>query len=273
MHLWHEGMASRGAQEIASCILKYLKDTSPTANHLITYSDSCGGQNRNVYLLSLWLHIVASDEYAITVVDQKFMTVGHSYLPNDRDFGSIETERRKHNTVFVPEEWYELIVNARRKNPFIVTNMTQADFVSLVPISKSFVNRKTNTAKQGVQWLQMKWIRVQKDKPLQFQYRYSLNSLEAWKTVDLRRRAKGRPPDLGRIQLPRLYTTPRPIKPGKKADLLSLFDFIPPLHHAFYNSLLSTTCEESDSEDSENENGDSDDNEQEQYYDELSESD
>ena len=67
--------------------------SSPTANHLITYSDSCGGQNRNVYLLSLWLHIVASDEFAITVVDQKFMTVGHSYLPSDRDFSSIETER------------------------------------------------------------------------------------------------------------------------------------------------------------------------------------
>ena len=62
--------------------------------------------------------LVASDEYAITVVDQKFMTVGHSYLPNDRDFGSIETERCKHNTVFVPEEWYEFIVNARRKKSF-----------------------------------------------------------------------------------------------------------------------------------------------------------
>jgi len=60
MHLWHKGMASRGSHKIASCILRYLKDTSPTATHLITYSDSCGGQNRNVYLLSLWLHIVAS---------------------------------------------------------------------------------------------------------------------------------------------------------------------------------------------------------------------
>lgn len=109
MHLWHEGMASHGAQEIALCILKYLKDTSPTANHLITYSDSCGGQNRNVYLFSLWLHIVASNKFAITVVNQKFMIVGHSYLPNDRDFGSIKTERCKHNTVFVPEEWSELI--------------------------------------------------------------------------------------------------------------------------------------------------------------------
>ena len=140
-------MASRGAQEIASCILKYLKDTSPTANHLITYSDSCGGQNRNVYLLSLWIHIVASDEFVITVVDQKFMTVGHSYLPNDKDFGSIETKRRKCNTVFVPEEWSELILKSRRKNPFTVTNMAQTGFVSLVPVSKSFVNRKKNTAK------------------------------------------------------------------------------------------------------------------------------
>ena len=91
MHLWHEGIASRGSHDIASCLLKYLKDTSPTTTHLITYSDSCGGQNRNLYLLSMWLHIVASDEFAITVVDQKFMTVGHSYLPNGEDFGSIET--------------------------------------------------------------------------------------------------------------------------------------------------------------------------------------
>ena len=261
MHLWHERMASRGSHDIASCLLKYLKNTSPTATHLITYSDSCGGQNRNVYLLSMWLHIVASDEFAITVVDQKFMTVGHSYLPNDRDFGSIETERRKRNTVFVPDEWAELILKARRKNPFTVTKMTPADFVSLVLVSKAFVNRKINTAKRSVQWLQIKWIRVQKDKPLQFQYRYSLNDLEAWKTVDLKRRTKDRPPDLGRIQLPRMYTTARPIKPAKKTDLLSLFQYIPPLHHPFYNNLLATDGNNEGSEQSDDENSDKEEDE------------
>ena len=87
--------------------------SSPTANYLITHSDSYGGENRNVYLLSLCLHTVASDvEFA------EFMTVGHSYLPNNRDFGSIKTERCKCNTIFVPEEWSELILNSRRKNPF-----------------------------------------------------------------------------------------------------------------------------------------------------------
>lgn len=119
MHLWHEGMASRGSHEIASCVLKYLKYTKPTATHLVTYSDLCGGQNRNVYFLSLWLYIVASDEFPITVVDQKFMTVGHSYLPNDRDFGSIEAERRKRDTLYIPKEWAQLIRDSRKKKHFL----------------------------------------------------------------------------------------------------------------------------------------------------------
>lgn len=78
MYLWHEGMASRGSHEVGSCTLRHLRSTCPSATHLITYSDSCGGQNKNVYLLALWLHVVANDEFAITVVDQKFITVGHS---------------------------------------------------------------------------------------------------------------------------------------------------------------------------------------------------
>ena len=107
-------------------------------------------------MCTFWLHIAAGDEFVITVVNQKFMTVGHSYLPSDRDFGSIETERCKHNTIFVPEEWPALILKSRRKNPFIVTNMAQADFMALILVSKSFVNRR-------------KWIWVCKDKSLQFQ--------------------------------------------------------------------------------------------------------
>ena len=45
MHLWYEGITSRGSHEVGLCILKYLKTTNPTASHLVTYSDSCGGQN------------------------------------------------------------------------------------------------------------------------------------------------------------------------------------------------------------------------------------
>ena len=125
MYVWHECTASRGPNEIGSCILKHIQLTNPTATHLITFSDSCGGQNRNVYLLALWLHIVASDKYSFTTIDQKFMVVGHSYLPNDRDFGSIETARCKASHLYVPTDWSDLIRNCRRKNPFTVTDMSQ----------------------------------------------------------------------------------------------------------------------------------------------------
>ena len=156
MYLWHKGLASRGSHEISSCLLKHLSTTNPTADHLTTYSDSCGGQNRKVYVLSLWLHIVSSEEYSFTTVDQKFMVVGHSHLPNDREFGRIESARRKAQHIYVPHDWCELILKARRQNPFVVVEMSREDFVSCENLAKAFINRKKDTAGRKVDWLKDK---------------------------------------------------------------------------------------------------------------------
>ena len=48
MYMLHEGIASRGSQEIASCLCQHLKTNGSTAKHLIAFSDACGGQNRNI---------------------------------------------------------------------------------------------------------------------------------------------------------------------------------------------------------------------------------
>ena len=99
--------------------------------------------------------------------------------------------------------------------------------------------------------LKMHWISMNEDKPLQFQYRYSNNPLECWKTVNLKR-TKGRPVDMGRITLPLLYDRPRAINPNKVSDLLELLDFVPPIHHLFYRCInRGTDCgSESNSESS-----------------------
>lgn len=48
MYMWTENIAKRGSYEIASCVLKYLKDNPPKLNkHLIVFTDNCGGQNKN----------------------------------------------------------------------------------------------------------------------------------------------------------------------------------------------------------------------------------
>lgn len=110
------------------------------------------------------------------------------------------------------------------------------------------MNRKVNTQGAEVQWLKIQWISVSKDNPHQFQYRYSHITLEAFKTVDLKRKT----PDLGRVTLPPLYTASRPINKKKIDDLLELLQFVPPIHHPFHQSLVSTAdSDESDSDESE----------------------
>ena len=254
MHMWQEGIASRGSHEVGSCILAHLKEMNTSATKLIVYSDTCGGQNHNIYLTCMWLHIVSSSEYPFTSVDHKFMVSGHSYLPNDRDFGHVELARKKTTHIFIPEDWENLVKEARCKNAFHVKTMKREDFVSFKPLKKAVVNRKVNTQGAKVQWLKIQWISVSKDNPHQFQYRYSHNTLEAFKTVDLKRKTKGRPPDLGRVTLPPLYTASRPINKKKIDDLLELLQFVPPVHHPIYQSLVSIG--DSDESDSESERSD-----------------
>ena len=96
MNVWHEGEASRGPEEIGSCILEYCKNITKEAfKSLIAFSDACGGQNRNYKIATFWIYMTATTE--IEEVEQKFMTSGHSFLPNDRDFGIIEQKSRKAN--------------------------------------------------------------------------------------------------------------------------------------------------------------------------------
>lgn len=60
---------------------------------VICYSDSCGGQNRNIkisMLLKKYLHDLAPED-ALEPIEQKYLVSGHSY---NRCFGMIEKKRK-----------------------------------------------------------------------------------------------------------------------------------------------------------------------------------
>ena len=177
------------------------------------------------------------------------MVSGHSFLPNDRDFSSIEIARCKRDHIYTPDHWYELIRSARHKNPFHVCVMEASDFVLVSAIKKTIVNRKVTTHGQKVEWLNMRWIQVNQDEPYQFRFHYSHNSLEAWKTVDLKRKEKGRPPVISCIPLPVLHSDGRGISRKKLDDLMSLLQFVPPVYHDFYKNLQATDVESEAEED------------------------
>ena len=100
MNVWDETTASRGAQEVASCILAHMENITTTQKHVIAYSDACSGQNRNIKVALTWMKIAQSSNNNIETVDHKFLVSGHSFLPNDRDFGLIEMKIKKANYLY-----------------------------------------------------------------------------------------------------------------------------------------------------------------------------
>jgi len=62
----------------------------------------CAGQNRNIKVVLMWLKMVQTWENNVEIIDHKFLISGHSFLPNDRDFGVVEMSLKKNNLLFVP---------------------------------------------------------------------------------------------------------------------------------------------------------------------------
>ncbi|CAH1108437.1 unnamed protein product [Psylliodes chrysocephalus] len=93
MYMWSENIAKRGSDEICSMLLKHFKNHQPTSEELFVYSDNCGGQNKNWLVMAFWLNLVRSKVYK--KIEHRFTTAGHTHLPSDRDFATIEKYKKK----------------------------------------------------------------------------------------------------------------------------------------------------------------------------------
>ena len=234
MFMWHEGLASRGAQEVSSCLRYFVQRQMQTGvRHLTAWSDSCGGQNRNIKVCCMWMHLLSISD--LETVNHKFLESGHSYLPCDSDFGDIEKYAKSHQLVYEPEEWYKIVRDARIKHPFNVVKMKIEDFVSTSELETAIVNRKKTEDNEKVEWLKMKHIQFRKSSPLVLYYKYS-HSDENFKSVSLAPKRKSKS---GEISSDPSLLNPkgRTITKEKMKDLKDLLPYIPPVHHKFYKSL------------------------------------
>lgn len=230
MYVWDETTASRGSQEISSCLVKHIKQN--LHKHVIIYSDTCTGQNRNIKVsLSL---LKLTQETSVEIIDQKFMVSGHSYLPNDSDFGLIEQAARN-KIIYTPDDWYSVIRTSRKQNKFMLIKMHEEDFLSVDALEKAVTRRKKDITNTAVQWL-----RYEKNKPYSILYKYTLNEDFPFSEINVKPRKAGRPLDLGSIIQEKLYNGPRVINYLKKRDMLYLLKYIPPIHHNFFKSIRSS---------------------------------
>ncbi|CAG9763557.1 unnamed protein product [Ceutorhynchus assimilis] len=203
MYVWDEVTASRGSQEIRSCIGKHVLSNANTAKHIIAYSDACGGQNRNFNRCLFWLKLIADTN--IEIMDHKFMLSGHSFLPNDRDFGQIELYA-KDRIKFLPEDWYAIIKKCRSKNPFPVYEMKREDFLSIKSIEESVKRRKKSENNTTVSWLKIQWLRFRKDQLYKIFFKDTINQDYPFKEIDILPNRKGAPRHLKNITISIIHT-------------------------------------------------------------------
>ena len=93
-------------------------------------SDSCGGQNKNRFMLSFAAELArpGSSIHRFNEVNIKFTEVGHTFLPNDRIFGVISQFVERHN-YYDPETLYDLIKRSFSEDcPQRVTIMDRNQF-------------------------------------------------------------------------------------------------------------------------------------------------
>lgn len=232
--LWNETIAARGSEEITSCLLHYFEKNDIRGNTLVAISDNCCGQNKNWNMVLFWQRLILMGRFK--VVEHHFPVSGHTMLPSDRDFATIENyTRRQVPEVFSPGQWADVIKKCGKKNPFHVYEMSRHDFYKISNLKESFVLRNKTIAGQAVNLRDVCRLKIEADNPTSvFVSRNFCN--DVWEEISLRKR--GRPSSLQELQLK--YHESRPVDKNKVSDVLSLLQFIPPIHHTFFISLKPT---------------------------------
>ena len=137
-YVWDETIARKGSNEINSCLFKWVQDNkSPDFKHLTIFSDNCVGQNKNLYVILNCMRLIqAGDLETITL---QFMVAGHSYMPCDRTFGTIEKKIRNTRAIHCPDEYVSLIDNFDFTSVF---KMSTSDFFDFKALKNMVTERK-----------------------------------------------------------------------------------------------------------------------------------
>ncbi|XP_075152739.1 uncharacterized protein LOC142239131 [Haematobia irritans] len=231
-YIWHEGIAKRGANDIGSCIYKYLSELPYSVNHVILYSDSCPGQNRNSYVCAVFEKIL-QDHPSIQTIDHKFLIVGHTHLECDTVHAQIEKKKKKSSgSIQHPHDWANLIAATNKK--YVVHELKQDDFYDFQAFLKqNFSWRTNNVTGEKFEWKMVRWMRYEKDKLGILQYKHSHTMEEKFKELNINQRRRKEQT----ASLTQSYTSDLPISMNKKRDLIEMLPLINENFHNFYQNL------------------------------------
>ncbi|XP_072390087.1 uncharacterized protein [Diabrotica undecimpunctata] len=233
MYMWPENIAKRGSDEIASILYKHFRTNRPTANKLIVYTDNCSGQNKNWSLICLWQQLTI--EGIFTSIEHKYLVVGHTRLPCDRDFAVIEKyKRHRLKQVYTPDDWYEAVRKCKRKNCFEVIVLKQSDFFSFKELHSEITKKRHTDDKEKVNFSKISSLKFSSEQPNIMYIKHLIN--EDYKAVNIGKKGMRKSILLSR-DLKSKYTEPIPLNRKKIENISQLLQFIPPAFLKFYEEI------------------------------------
>ena len=247
MFLWDEVTAKRGANEICSCIQKFINSFVPQdVTRLFIFSDNCSGQNKNFTLLIFYLSLIHSSRFK--EITQIYFVAGHTYMAADRDFALIEKNMRNHSYVFTPDEHKEIIKNTKKSSetPFHVVDMKQDDFKDFHSL-KQYVTRRNPSR---FRFSDACYFRVSHANKAGYLCDNNYTSLRegGWEHVRVEKGTHSRSDttfNLSQYSVARLYDGPIPLPKPKLDDLRVLVrDLVPPfIQRTYWNNILEVAAE------------------------------
>ena len=151
-------------------------------------------------------------------------------MPNDRDFALIERKIKLQSEIFLPSNSIDIIKSTRNEE-FKVNSMSRQDFFSTKKLESSITNRRVTINKTKVNWMNISWIRLEKQHPFQRKFKNSFLD-EDFSVIDISKRGNEL---INLFQvIPNLsYPNERCISSAKKKDILGLLQYIPVEFHSF----------------------------------------
>ncbi|XP_072399582.1 uncharacterized protein [Diabrotica undecimpunctata] len=213
MYMWPEHLAKRRSDEIASILYKHFKENPTEHRKLVVYSDNCAGQNKNWTIVCLWQQLVK--ESVFDTIEHRFLVVGHTHLPSDRDLAIIEKHKRRYlNQVYTPDDWYQAVLKSKRKNPYNVIVLQQQDILSFKDLQIQNITKKTQTEnKEKLNFSKICTFKFTHETPNVMFYKHIWNEL--FKSVNIGRRGVRTAVNLNLRDLKIKYDAPIPLNPKK----------------------------------------------------------
>ena len=134
--MWHEGLAKRGSNEIASFVYRYMKDMPQSVQEINFFSDTFGGQQRNSNFSMMCLFSVQN--FPLKIINHKYFESGHSQMEGDSVHSTIE-RATKNLDVYTPNDWCSAVRMAKRTEPrYEVIEANTSDVFAFKSIADEF---------------------------------------------------------------------------------------------------------------------------------------